>query len=151
MSGPPSNDRMLGTCVPTSADVGRFRAVVAARLGLDLSRDGAVALSRLLERRARARRMPVGEYLDRLDRDVLADETQALARALTIPETYLFRHADQFRALADVVLPERFRARRSERVLRILSLGCASGEEAYSLAMTARARTPVQDWQITVI
>src|SRR5690606_4482817 len=56
-----------------------------------------------------------------------------------------------FRALADVVLPERFRARRSERVLRILSLGCASGEEAYSLAMTARARTPVQDWQITVI
>lgn len=141
---------MLGTCAPTPADIGRFRAFVAARLGLDLSRDRSVSLARLLERRVRVCRLPLPKYLDRLERDAEPDETQALARALTIPETYFFRHADQFRALADVALPERFRARQAQRALRIRSLGCASGEEAYSLAITARTVAPDYGWQLDV-
>ena len=61
----------------------------------------------------------------------------ALARELTVGETYFFRNNEQFRALAEVVLPERLRIERSPRVLRVLSAGCSSGEEPYSMGIVA--------------
>ena len=58
-------------------------------------------------------------------------------------DVYFFRNPEQLRAFAEVVLPER-RARASsgrhpqvQAPVRILSAGCASGEEAYSLAVIA--------------
>ena len=75
-------------------------------------------------------------------------EARELARELTVGETYFFRHADQFRAFEEVALPARIRARSSARALRILSAGCASGEEAYSLAVGVRNALPDLDsWQ----
>ena len=69
-----------------------------------------------------------------------------LIAELTVGETYFFREPEQFRFLREVVLPE-IRARRGDRhVLRAWSAGCASGEEAYSLAIVLReelARGPV--------
>jgi chemotaxis protein methyltransferase CheR len=57
---------------------------------------------------------------------------QAFISAVTIHETYFFRHPEQFdllRALAEQRVREELRA-----PLRALSAGCASGEEAYSIA-----------------
>jgi chemotaxis protein methyltransferase CheR len=65
-------------------------------------------------------------------------ETTALTEELTVGETYFFRHPDQFRAFTDVALLPRLRASVSHSRLRILSAGCASGEEAYSLAILVR-------------
>ena len=45
-------------------------------------------------------------YLDRLEGTDIEAELQALAPELTVPETYFFRHIDQFRAFADVALPQ---------------------------------------------
>ena len=59
--------------------------------------------------------------------DALDEELRLLAEELTVNETFFFRNADNFRALAGQVLPERARARIHERRLRILSAGCASG------------------------
>jgi chemotaxis protein methyltransferase CheR len=57
---------------------------------------------------------------------------------LTVGETYFFREPDQFAFLRREVLPA-LRARVTERfpgsIIRAWSAGCASGEEAYSLAM----------------
>jgi chemotaxis protein methyltransferase CheR len=57
---------------------------------------------------------------------------------LTVGETYFFREPDQFAFLRREVVPT-YRARVTERMarwgLRAWSAGCASGEEAYSLAM----------------
>jgi two-component system, chemotaxis family, protein-glutamate methylesterase/glutaminase len=61
------------------------------------------------------------------------DELGQLAEALTINETYLFREPRHFEALKKL-LPE---IARTTDTIRILSAGCASGEEAYTLAMTA--------------
>jgi chemotaxis protein methyltransferase CheR len=54
---------------------------------------------------------------------------------LTVPETYFFREPAQFDYIRREILPEFRRRHRVERPLRIWSAGCASGEEAYSLAM----------------
>ncbi|HEY1797500.1 MAG TPA: protein-glutamate O-methyltransferase CheR [Stellaceae bacterium] len=77
-------------------------------------------------------------------------ECAALARELTVGETYFFRNIEQFRALAEVALPDRMRANQSTRRLRLLSAGCASGEEAYSLAIVLRETTASQGWDALV-
>jgi chemotaxis protein methyltransferase CheR len=69
---------------------------------------------------------------------------------LTIPETYFFRIPDHFRVLQEVVLPERIRVRSAARQLNILSAGCASGDEPYTIAMLMKNRAELAGWQVTI-
>ncbi len=65
------------------------------------------------------------------------EERARLATHLTNNETYFYRELPQLSVFADVVLKtlrER-KAARGERRLHLLSAGCSSGEEAYTLAM----------------
>ncbi len=64
------------------------------------------------------------------DRD--GEVAHALCQAVSVGETYFFRHPDHFRFLADNLVPALLRAGRP--ALRAWSAGCASGEEAFSLA-----------------
>lgn len=123
-------------------DIERLRTVVARRLGLSFDESKSAALADVLRRRFDATGHDSDTYLSRLEAQSAREELASLARELTVPETYFFRNADQFRAFAEIVLPDRVAARAAERHVRILSLGCASGEEAYSLAMLARDRLP---------
>jgi len=141
---------MCGTTAASAPAIARLRSAIAARLGLAVSEERTGPLLDLLERRCRATRLHAAEYLAWLEQDAGDDEVQALGQALTISETHFFRDADQFQALSESVLPERVRARRSEQQLRLLSLGCASGEEAYSLAIVARTVLPNSAWHLTV-
>lgn len=90
-------------------------------------------LSARLARRMIARRAPgCGTYL-RMMED--AAEMNLLVAELTIGETYFFRHAEQFEALREAVIPELLERNRGLRRLRIWSAGCANGAEPYSLAL----------------
>jgi chemotaxis protein methyltransferase CheR len=60
----------------------------------------------------------------------------ALAAELTVGETYFFRHAHHFDFLRQV-LPALGPKGSREHPLRLWSAGCSSGEEAYSMAITA--------------
>ncbi|HEX3868567.1 MAG TPA: CheR family methyltransferase, partial [Gemmatimonadaceae bacterium] len=63
------------------------------------------------------------------------DEVMSL---VTVGETYFFREPSQFAFLRDHVLRECCERReRSPRPVRMWSAACATGEEAYSLAITA--------------
>jgi chemotaxis protein methyltransferase CheR len=71
---------------------------------------------------------------------------QALVESLAVGETYFFRDPALFDALAREVLQPLVAARRQgTRHLRLWSAGCASGEEAYSLAMLVAGLLP--DWR----
>jgi chemotaxis protein methyltransferase CheR len=63
----------------------------------------------------------------------------ATVDAVTVQETRLFRSPVQLEFLRAVVLPELVRAARARgaRRLRLLSAGCATGEEAWTLAVLA--------------
>lgn len=65
-------------------------------------------------------------------------ELGQLSVTLTNNETYFFREAHHFECVARHVIPSLGDALR-ERPLRILSAGCSSGEEPYSLVMTLQA------------
>lgn len=127
---------------PHIDDVERFRAAISRRLGLQFDDGRAGFLGEVLHRRLKATKCGCDGYILRLEADRADEELAALAEELTVPETYFYRYLDQFRAFAELVLPERMRLRGSGGRLKLLSAGCASGEEAYTLAMIARETLP---------
>ncbi|MBZ5617408.1 MAG: methyltransferase domain-containing protein [Acidobacteriia bacterium] len=135
------------------AHLDRFRDIIASRFGLDLGEGKLDFVVGVLERRLEARGNPgPAAYLDLLGRSHQPEEMRALAAELTITETYFLRGAEHFHALAAMALPERIRARAAERRLRLLSAGCASGEEAYSLAIVLREQFPdLASWDVTIL
>jgi chemotaxis protein methyltransferase CheR len=117
-------------------DVERFRVVVARRLGLQFEDARSGFLGEVLRRRLEATRQACTSYLHDVEGEDALAELGALAKELTVSETYFFRNIDQFHAFSQHVVPERIRERGPGGRLRLLSAGCASGEEAYSLAIT---------------
>ncbi|MEA1048532.1 protein-glutamate O-methyltransferase CheR [Lamprobacter modestohalophilus] len=77
-------------------------------------------------------------YLELLRRS--AAEMDALASLVTINETFFDREPHHLQLLADHLLPSLLAARKGAEPIGILSLGCSSGEEPYSLAMTVQER-----------
>ncbi|HEX4457625.1 MAG TPA: CheR family methyltransferase [Polyangia bacterium] len=127
-------------------DVERFRALIVQRLGLQFDDGKLDLLAQILRQRLDATGGDGGgRYLQALEGGA-SDELGALAEQLTVGETYFFRNLDQLRACTELCLGERQRALAGRRPLRILSAGCASGEEAYSLAIMTREQLadPVQ-------
>jgi chemotaxis protein methyltransferase CheR len=137
--------------VITGSDITRFRDLLARALGWQFAENDTGQLGRLLDDRAALHRMSPGDYLNRLGARPWPAELTELIQELSITETYFFRHRDHFRALAEEVLPERVACRAAQRALRLLSVACSSGEEAYTLAIVARQARPDPDWIISVI
>lgn len=138
---------------PAAAEIECFRGLVAERLGLHFEDSKLDFLADVLRQRMEdtgcqffsAYRKRISPYAGE------HTETRALAEQLTVGETYFFRYAEHFQAFAEVVLPNRIRARGDDRRLRILSAGCASGEEPYSLAILMRERFPeLASWDVEV-
>ena len=141
------------TTALAGADVECFRVLVARRLGLYFEDAKLDFLADVLQRRMECTRCDLFTLYQRHITSSANnhEELGALAEQLTVNETYFFRYADHFRAFAEAVVPNRIRARGHHRRLRILSAGCASGEEAYSLAILIRDRLPeLALWDIAI-
>lgn len=80
-------------------------------------------------------------------------QIEILASHLTVGETYFFREPQVFDALQTHVLPTLIQSRRQSGMhLRVWSAGCASGEEAYSLAILLQRMIPdFRQWNITIL
>lgn len=128
----------------------RFRAAITQRLGLMFDDAKLGFLAEILQRRLGKLKYASDAYLSMLEQGAWAEEASALAQELTITETYFFRNNEQFRALAEIVLPERMQRDRKPRTLNILSAGCASGEEAYSIAITAQETVADRSWDFRI-
>lgn len=132
------------------ADLDSFRSFVAERLGLRFEEDKWEFLAEVLGGRIDAtgfREYSSYQYL----RLSSPQELRVLAEHLTVCETYFFRYAEHLQAFLEAVIPECIRARSESRQLRILSAGCASGEEAYTLAILIRERMPeLASWDIRI-
>ena len=74
-----------------------------------------------------------------------------VAEAMTINETSFFRDLRPFDLLRKELLPKIIEARRHRRALRIWSAACATGQEAYSLAMLLLEHFPMLvGWNIVI-
>jgi chemotaxis protein methyltransferase CheR len=118
------------------------RDILLAARGFDLDSYKDRCLKRRIAVRVRARGLADADaYVELLRRDEA--ELDALLAALTIHVSQFFRNPSMFAELEARVLPELLeRARAEGRPLRLWSVGCASGEEPYSLALLLDGLAP---------
>jgi two-component system CheB/CheR fusion protein len=101
--------------------------------GFDFTGYKRSSLMRRVERRMQ--QIAIGSYADYLDYLQLhPDEFTALFNMILINVTGFFRDSDAWTHLRDDVLPEMLAVRKPAEPLRVWSAGCASGEEAYTVA-----------------
>src|SRR6185295_8312577 len=99
---------------------------------------GAYKVSSLMRRvQKRMREIGIGDYGAYTDYlEVHPHEFDPLFDTVLINVTSFFRDAPSWTCLAEKILPRLFEERDPRSPLRIWSAGCATGEEAFSLAMT---------------
>lgn len=106
----------------------------------------------LLERATRLGYATVEEYRTFLAGSAAAGEWEEFARVFTSGETFFFRDHGQFDLLRLRLLPELIARHRHDKTLHLWSAGCASGEEAYSLAMLVDMLLPERTgWNIFIL
>ena len=139
---------------PAPFELSLLRELVEERCGAHFPESRERLLTRALAQRATALSLAgYSDYYHHLRRSPRADEEwQALAELLVNGETGFFRHQPSFEALARHVLPELARERLGSgvRALAAWSAGCATGQEAYSLAMVLLDGVPGPSWQVKV-
>lgn len=79
-----------------------------------------------------------------------AELDEAIER-LTTKETYFFRQEYQLRAFRDQLLPELHAANAARQRIAIWSAGCATGEEAYTLAILMLESKLFDGWDIKIL
>lgn len=102
--------------------------------GIDFAQYKPTTVGRRIERRmALCRCLGMKEYADLLEQD--AEEIDALYRDLLIGVTRFFRDSRAFVKLGKQVLPKLFERAKDSPQVRAWVAGCATGEEAYSVAI----------------
>src|SRR5918993_521650 len=136
--GPLLGDLVSGLyTIPASdgdADMRVFLTRVRERTGLDFSAYKRATIVRRLQRRmAAVGAATLPDYRRYMERH--PEELQRLVASFLIKVTEFFRDPELFSYLRDRVLPGLLSEAKARGELRIWSAGCATGEEAYTLAM----------------
>jgi len=132
-----------------------LRKYLLTHLGLDFSEKREKELLQKLKPAAKEFGFHnIHEFIHWLLKNGLSNQQlEILASYLTIGETYFLREKKSFNFLEKIYLPSILQKRRGkDKHLRIWSAGCASGEEAYSIAITLLRNIPnIKDWNITIL
>jgi two-component system CheB/CheR fusion protein len=121
-----------------AAEEERFASILAVlrrATGVDFSLYREKMIKRRILRRLALRNIDgLAEYCERLESD--SDELKALQRDLLISVTSFFRDRDSFECLKRVAFPRILQGRPANETIRVWVAGCATGEEAYSIAIS---------------
>ena len=114
--------------------VPRILTQVRMRTGHDFSRYKRSTIERRIERRMQLNRLEkISDHLDVMRTS--PQETAALADDLLINVTSFFRDRSVFEELERSVIPSLFEGKGPTNRVRVWSVGCATGEEAYTLGI----------------
>ena len=132
-----------GEAAPSPEEVESARqeicTLLRTRLGHDFSSYKDKTFLRRVQRRMQVLNIAtLRGYIGRLEAE--QGEAALLFRDLLIRVTSFFRDADTFEVLERVVMPRLFEGKHADATVRIWVPGCATGEEAYSLAILLRER-----------
>lgn len=113
-------------------------------------------LAYLLERRLWTRLEVLGladysAYNRHLRLDPSRMELEAAVDVLTTNETYFWREPAQLRAFEREIVPMLSASQEERRCVRVLSAGCSTGEEAYTVAAILRDSGRFAGWKVEVV
>lgn len=89
------------------------------------------------------------DYLNILTKEPVRTEIINLFNEITVNETFFFRDLPQLEVLEKHIIPELIG--RGRRRVEILSAGCSSGEEAFTISIILREKFPHMQFKITGI
>ena len=113
--------------------IGKVLADVRAQTGHDFSHYKRATVLRRIARRMQVNSLEsIPRYLDFIRTH--SAEGRALLQDLLIGVTHFFRDRESFASL-EAHIPQLFAGKRPEDEVRVWVVGCATGEEAYSIAM----------------
>jgi two-component system CheB/CheR fusion protein len=111
--------------------------IIRSRLGHDFTQYKRQTFMRRVQRRMQVLQLTgYDAYLARLEAD--REQVVLLFRDLLISVTSFFRDTDAFAAIEREIIPRLFQRKDAAGEVRIWVPGCATGEEAYSLAILLR-------------
>jgi two-component system CheB/CheR fusion protein len=114
--------------------------------GFDFTGYKRTSLTRRVDRRMA--QIGVGDYAEYLNYlEVHTEEFTALFNTILINVTSFFRDPEAWEYLRAEILPGVLAAKAPDGVIRVWSAGCASGEEAYSLAMVLAEALGVDEFR----
>ena len=117
-----------------------FQDLALKKLGLSLgSGKGYLLRGRLQRRMSKLGLNDYGDYLRLISSDSGAEELQHFVNAITTTKTEFFREREHFDWLSQEIFPsiKQSHLESGRKKIRLWSAGCSSGQEAYSLGMTA--------------
>ncbi|MBE0507324.1 MAG: protein-glutamate O-methyltransferase CheR, partial [Marinospirillum sp.] len=118
----------------SSAELARFKTRIYEHCGLLLEGIAEDRLRKAIQKSAtQAGCIGLDAYYRLINSDT--EEFDALISQLTVNETYFFREPEQIQLFSKVLIPRLLEHRSGHQPIRILSAGCSSGEEPYSLVM----------------
>jgi two-component system CheB/CheR fusion protein len=127
----------LGQATPGAAALGKVLVPLRLSTGHDFAQYKASTIERRIQRRMLHHQLAtLDDYAALLKRDPA--EVQALFQELLINVTSFFRDPQAFALLKSEILPALLAGAAEGQVLRVWVAACASGEEAYSIAMLLR-------------
>lgn len=123
--------------VSDEGEMGLLFRLFRRRFGIDFSRYRATTINRRIDRRIQMTGSgTLANYLSKLDSEPL--EMDVLYRDLLVEVTQFFRDSAAFERIRNDVIPDLLEECPPDGQLRFWVPACATGEEAYSLAMIAR-------------
>jgi two-component system CheB/CheR fusion protein len=108
--------------------------LIRLRTGHDFSQYKTATVLRRIARRQQLHELPSIDAYSAFLRD-RPDEVQTLQRELLISVTHFFRDTEAFAVLEHTIVPRLFHNKFAQDQVRVWVAGCATGEEAYSIAM----------------
>ena len=109
-------------------------AIIRDHVGVDFSSYKNNTILRRLEKRLSINQVSnIEDYVNILLSSPV--ESRILYKELLIGVTRFFRDTDAFELLRKKVVPEVFKNKNDKDTIRVWSVGCSTGEEAYSLAI----------------
>ena len=115
-------------------DARSIQEVIRSRIGHDFSQYKSKTFGRRVQRRMQVLQLTqIDDYVERLRSDL--DEVGLLFRDLLIGVTNFFRDPDRLQGPRGAVIPKLFEDKGADEQIRVWVPGCATGEEAYSIAI----------------
>lgn len=130
-----------------------FSKLVKLRAGYVIGPDMAYVVENRLARLGQRNKCgDPGELVDLVRRSPEGEVASDVVDALIAKDTYFFRHKEAFQSLRETIIPRIQIQRTEQRSLRVWSAACATGQEAYSVAMVLdQMAIELSGWTLEVV
>ncbi|MGI0480281.1 CheR family methyltransferase [Geminocystis sp. CENA526] len=132
----------------------KFLQLINQKMGISIRPKDLKNFSQNINQRIEVNKLySASEYYELLTENTrrCREEWQKLAIVLTNLESYFFRDKGQIQILQNYILPKLIKKNNSTRNINIVSAGCSTGEEVYSLAILLKEITEnVHEWNIKI-